>query len=266
MSNVDTILTQLSLLHNKVKTPSKKKLADREWQPLYKQVCAAYRQATPEQRVDLQIAFESRDALMALFVKYLSLSAQAALKALQKGKDNMAVEALQEALTADVIIDGRTNLDDLQRIHKQIESAADQLHFNMEAFLRKLETPIRIYIDSAYQLHKQGDRTQAIRVLGRALQLDHSLQKSESIGDFAATLTGESPRTAIMTLEDTYQRNVFIEEYESSRRRTIESAQVRAVRESSSSGRKFSLSTILLVIFILAVLAGASYWLYLQIT
>jgi hypothetical protein len=260
MSDVDSAITQLGLLQNKIKA-SKKRLADKEWLPVCKQVCAAFRGATPEQRVDIQIALEGRETQLSLFVNYLNRMTDTALKAARKDNRKVAIPALEEALTTDAIIDGRYNEETLQRIHQQLQAAVTETHYDMEAFLRKLETPMSIYLDHAYMLHKQGNRSQAIRVLGRAVQLDHTLQKQEQIGDFAATLTGQSPKGALMTLEDAYLRNLFIEELEnpSYSRKTIEATRV---TEQQVSGKKgIGAGVVLIVLVVLVILGAAGYWL-----
>jgi hypothetical protein len=260
MPNVEVLINQLGVLQNKIKA-SKKRLPDKEWQPLYKQVCAAFREATAEQRIDIQIALEGREAQLSLFVSYLNQMTETALKAARKDNRKAAIPALEEALTADAIVDGRYNIETLQRIHKQLELAVTEMHYDMEGFLRKLETPISAYLDYAYKLDKQGNRSQAIRVLGRAVQLDHSLQKTDHIGDFAAKLTGQSPKSALMTLEDAYLRNLFIEELEnpSYSRKTIEATRV---TEQPSSGKKgIGAGVVLAVLVGLLIVGVAGYWL-----
>lgn len=215
---MNDIQSRLDLLYQKVKPPANRKTAEKESERAFKQISAAFRKATPEQRVDIQIAFEDREMLVALFVLYANKLAEAALQAARKDKRKEAIPALEEACVADAIIDGRTNHDDLQRLHKHLMAAAEELRFDVEGFLRPFETPVRVYIQRAYEMHQDRNRIQAMRVLGRALQLDHTLYKNERIIEFAASLTGQSPKTAIMTLEDAYLRNRFIAEFEQARR------------------------------------------------
>jgi hypothetical protein len=261
MANVDLVLNQVGSLHSKIR--SSKKISDKEWQPLYKRVCAAFREAAPDQRVDIQIAFENRDPLLSLFVRYLDQMTQAAHKAALKDNRKAASTVLDEALTADAIIDGRTRVDDLQRIHKRLEAAVWEAGYDMEGFLRRLETPVQVYVDRAHRLHQAGNRSQAIRTLGRALQLDESLYKNEHIANFAATLTGQSPKSAILTLEDPYLRNLLIETYENPQqfqRETVEARQV--VNKPQPSGKKgISAGVILAVLVGLVIVGAASYWL-----
>ena len=260
MSDVDLMLTQVGALHNKIRM-SKKKIGDKEWQTLYKRVCAAFREAAPEQRVDIQIAFENRDPLLSLFVRYLDQMTQAAHKAALKDIRKAGV-VLEEALTADAIIDGRTSVDELRRIHKQLEAAVQEVHYDMEGFLRKLATPVQIYVDRAHRLHQSGERSQAIRTLGRALQLDDHLYKKEHIANFASTLTGKSPHTAILTLEDPYLRNLFIEGYENPRQFQRETVVARRVGETESTGKNVIGAGVVLAVLTGLVLFGvAGYWL-----
>lgn len=261
MSNVDLVLTQLGALHSKFRT-SKKKPGDKEWQSLYKRVCAAFREATPEQRVDIQIAFESRESLLSLLVRYLDQMTQAAHKAALKDNRKAAITVLEEALTADAVIDGRTRVDDLQRIHKRLEAAGREAGYDMEGFLRRLETPVQIYVDRANRLYKAGNRSQAIRTLGRALQLDDSLYKREHIAEFASVLIGKSPHSAILTLEDPYLRNLFIESYENPQqfqRETVVAGQV--VSQQPSDKKGIGAGVILAVLVGLLVVGAAGYWL-----
>jgi hypothetical protein len=262
MPDVDSAITQLGLLQNKIKA-SKKRLADKEWLPVCKQVCAAFRGATSEQRVDIQIALEGRETQLSLFVNYLNRMSDTALKAARKDNQKVAIPALEEALTADAIIDGRYNVDTLQRLHKQLEDAVAETHYDMEAFLRKLATPVSIYLDHAYMLHRQGNRSQAIRVLGRAVQLDHSLQKQEQIADFAAALTGQSPKGALMTLEDAYLRNLFIEELEnpSYSRKTVEARQISQQEPPPARRKGISAGVVVAILVVLVIVGIAGYWL-----
>jgi tetratricopeptide (TPR) repeat protein len=261
MPDVDSLITQLNLLQNKIKA-SKKRIADREWQPLYKQVCAAFREAVPEQRVDIQIALENREAQLSLFVAYLNQMTETALKAARKDNQKVAIPALEEALTADAIIDGRFNVDALQCIHKQLEAAVAETHYDMETFLRKLETPVPTYLDRAYKLHKDGQRSQAIRTLGRALQLDDNLYKNETVANFASELTGKSPKGAIMTLEDAYLRNLLIETYENPDQFQRETVVARRVSQQQPAGRKGIGAGLVLAILVgLVIFGAAGYWL-----
>jgi hypothetical protein len=261
MSEVDLVLTKVGTLHNKIRT-SKKKLGDKDWQPLYKRVCAAFREATPEQRVDIQIAFENRDPLLPLFVRYLDRMTQAAGKAMEKDNRKAAAEVLQEALTADAIIDGRTGVDELQRIHRQLETTVREARYDMEGFLHRLQTPVQVYVDRAHRLQKEGNRSQAIRALGRALQLDESLYKNEHIASFASSLTGKSPKGAILTLEDPYLRNLLIETFEHPEQFQRETVVAKRVGEQQSSSKKgMGAGVILAALLLLVIVGAASYWL-----
>ena len=76
------------------------------------------------------------------------------------------------------------------------------------------------FVERAYQFQKQHNRIQALRALGRALQLDHTLRYNEKIADFAKILTNEAPYSAVMLLEDSFLRNSLVQDIERQMRRT----------------------------------------------
>lgn len=202
---------EIEAVHQKLKS-TKKPLPDKEAQKFFSAVCTTFREATPEDRVDLQIAFEDRDLVLTSFTAYLNKLAQSAAQAAGRGKDEIALAALQDGFIADAIIDGRSDLHELHRAQNHLAEAARDLGFNFEDYLKPFETPPLVYVRRAYRLNQSGDRVQAIRTLGRALQLDPHLQTNAKVADFAAELTGDSARTALLTLSDSFMRNQLANE------------------------------------------------------
>ncbi|MBZ0284890.1 MAG: hypothetical protein K8L97_29410 [Anaerolineae bacterium] len=212
MANAQIVLTQLYALRQKVVPPSSRSISNKTWHNIFDELCTTFPQASPEERVDIQIAFESRDILLAKFLDYFRWIAQQTAQNIRRGNRNLARELLQRGVIADAIIDGRGDVDILQTAQANLLAAAARLDFDVEGYLDPIQTPPGIYIQRAYQLHKAHDDNRAIQVLGRALQLDNTLKKSANIADLASTLTGESPQSAIITLEDPYLRNTLIAE------------------------------------------------------
>lgn len=235
MPRVDVIISQLNLLSEKAKQSSKKTISEQECRSIYDQICAVFPNASADDRVDIQVAFEDRELLIEAMTGYMLRLAQQALRLGRRNKRDEAIQNLQQALIADVIIDGRTNVEELQKIQDELLNAAKEIKFDVEPYLQSLETSAADYVQRAYQLHKQQKRPQAIRALGRALQLDHTLRTNPKIGEFANLLTNEAPYSAIMTLEDSFTRNNFIHEME--RKERIRQTQTAAtVKESTQTG------------------------------
>ncbi|MEO8608869.1 MAG: hypothetical protein ABI690_13340 [Chloroflexota bacterium] len=214
VTSVTSIETRLYALDEQLSAASKKKVPEKDWLNLFHEVCTAFRSASPEARVDIQIVFEDRHALLDLFTQYLTRMAQTAAQTAKQGSLDKTIKLLEEAALADAIIDGRGSMVDVQRAQKQLMSATNEVRFDMNRFLKKFETSADTYVLRSYQLQKANQQKQAIQVLGRAIQLNPALHKNEKIARFAAELTGESPRNALMTLEDSFLRNRFIEEWE----------------------------------------------------
>lgn len=212
MANAQIVLTQLYALRQKVVPPSNRHLSEKTWHNIFDELCTTFPHASPEERVDIQIAFENRDILLTKFLAYFAQVARQAARNAHKHSRRLGLELLQRGIIADAIIDGRGNMEVLEAAQSNLLAAADKLDFDVESYLEPIQTPPSVYIQRAYQLHKAHDDNQAMQVLGRALQLDNSLSKNGSVADLAATLTGESPRSAIITLEDPYLRNTLINE------------------------------------------------------
>lgn len=207
MNATISMLTKLNTLDKQLETASKKKIPDKDWLNLFHEVCGAFRNASAEERVDMQIAFEDRHRLLNQFTAYLNKMAQTAAKTAHQGSQAKTAALIEEGTLADAIIDGRVNMDDLRRAQNLLVEASEKIHFDLNRFIQKFETPANMYVERAYQLHKANEFKQAIQVLGRAIQLNPSLQKNDKIAQLAAELTGEAPRNALMTLEDPFLRN-----------------------------------------------------------
>src|SRR5690349_17579221 len=91
VNSVDTIENRLNALDVQLKPSAKKKVPEKEWLNLFHEVCTTFRSATAEERVDIQIAFEDRHALLDLFTQYLARMAQNAAQSAQQGKTDKTI-------------------------------------------------------------------------------------------------------------------------------------------------------------------------------
>lgn len=212
MSATTDMVKQLHILNEKLKPSSRQKISEGQWQKFYDQLIHVFSSATAEERVEIHIAFDDRNLLIDTLLNYLTKRIENTNKLVKRGRRDDALVTLQKGIVADAIIDGRASVDALHKLHNDIMVAAQQLRFNLNDYLLKLETPVNAYVQRAYQYYKDDNRAAAIQTLGHALQLDHTIRKNPRIGEFAQKLTGEDPYSAIITLEDSFTRNRFIEE------------------------------------------------------
>jgi tetratricopeptide (TPR) repeat protein len=218
MSRVDMIITQLDLLNEKAKRTTKQKISEQECRKVYDEICTVLPQTNDDERVDLHIAFEDRPALIDALVAYMTQLTQEIARLTRKNKRQEAITALRQALMADVIIDGRNDVEVLQKLQNDLLAAAKELHFDVETFLHRFELSAGAYVERAHHFAKEQNRAQAMRCLGRALQLDYHLRQNPKIGELATALTGDAAYSAVMTLEDPFLRNSLIQDMERKRR------------------------------------------------
>ncbi len=228
MARVDGLITQLDLLNEKAKRTSKRKISEQECRKVYDGICAVFPETSLDERVDIHLAFEDRQPLIDAMLEYMTRLSQEIMRLNRKEKQKDALVALRQALIADMIVDGRTNLEDLQKVQNELLNAARELHFDVAPFLQQLETPAAAYLDRAHHYHKQRNQAQAIRSLGRALQVDDKLRENPRIGEFAAVLTGEPAYSAVVLLEDSFLRNSLIQDLE--RKRKFQQAKTQEAR------------------------------------
>ncbi len=214
MNRVDTLITQLTLLNEKAVKSSKKQVSEQDARKVFDPVCAMFPKATSEERVDILIAFEDRELLIEALLAAMLRVTQQANRYAQKDKRPEAIIMIQQALILDALVDGRTELEGLHKIQDELLKAAKEVHYDVTPFLQSIETHAGVYVERAYAFQKQHNRIQAIRCLGRALQLDHTLRLNDRIGEFAALLTGEPAYSAVMLLEDSFLRHSLIKDIE----------------------------------------------------
>jgi tetratricopeptide (TPR) repeat protein len=239
MNRVDALINQLDQLDEKARRSPNRQIPEQDCRKVYDQICELFPNASPDERVDIHVAFESREALVAALLAYETRLTQQASKLADRDKRKEAIQSLELALIADVIIDGRASVEALQEIQNQLLKVAEELHYDVETFLQQMATPAGAYVERAYLFYKQNNRIRAIRCLGRALQLDHTLRYNEKIGDLAKVLTNESPHSAVMLLEDSFLRDSLVQDIERQIKRTQTAEMSKVTTDTSLFKRVF---------------------------
>jgi tetratricopeptide (TPR) repeat protein len=211
MPEVAAILTQLNQLNQQLKPSVRKKKNDSRFDETFDDLSILYSEATPEERIDIQIAFEGKEELLNLFVEYFDKLSQQALKASSKGKKE-ADNLIRKAVAADAIVDGRVETKELHRAQNTLLEAVRQAKFDLEAYARPLEITPSAYVHRARQLHKDYKRGAAIKTLGRALKLKPDYENHEQFVKIASFITGQAPQTAFMTLGDSFLCSKYAED------------------------------------------------------
>lgn len=207
------LIRQLEALHTDLQTQIKRRAiqqTEKELLFLCDDICAAYITGSEENRVDLQVAFDGRDALVNQLVTYFGNTATQALKAAQRKKQTDAVQHIRQGAAANSIIGTRAPESDLETTDNQLLEAAKMVRYDVARFALALQVPYKAYAQRAMQYNKGGDRIRALKALGLALQDNPKLSENTRINALAVTLTNTSQHQAILTLSDAYLRKKFV--------------------------------------------------------
>jgi hypothetical protein len=247
MKDVSLLLAQLNPYPDRIKVtvdPGKKEKLETELFKLFDEICEAYQEGTLEQRIDIDIAFEGKYALLPVFTRYIKRAAERAKSVARKGNHKAAVKVLEQGIMADAIIAGRGVQTDLHLAQDELLGAVEVVGYDVMKALKKLEIPAAAYAKRANQFHKASKRGNAIKALGRALQLNPRLELNEQVVELAIDLTGQSAYNAMMTISDTYLQEKFLKDLDF-KAKTIEMAALRDQQAQKSKSEQ-----------IIAVIAG----------
>jgi tetratricopeptide (TPR) repeat protein len=217
-STVPSILQNLEYLNRELNTSDNARAlqqTERELLFLFDDLCAAYLEATYEERVDINVSFEFRGKLLELMVTYFENIAQQALKASKsRWQEKNAIQLLRQGVAANTIVGPRVPESDLEQADENMIKAADQIGFDMISLARELDIPSKYYVQRAIQYNKGKQRAQALKALGLALKSNPQLDQNEKVVALASTLTGESPMSAMITISEGYVLRKLIEDIE----------------------------------------------------
>jgi hypothetical protein len=188
------------------------KLVKKELRPAYANLCANYKNTTVEQRIDTYVFFETRDNLLEELAHYAGDTAQQVSKHLQAGKPDLARACVEQAVAADLIIDGRTEPNLTDETQKHITQAITEAKFNLEQYAGKLDLNASTFTKAAVRLQAQDEPLEALEALGIALQMKPELANHPKVIDMATQLTGKPANAAIALLRDPFERTLFVDE------------------------------------------------------
>ncbi|MBZ0301283.1 MAG: hypothetical protein K8J31_16170 [Anaerolineae bacterium] len=182
---------------------------------VYDDLCAAYLNAGPEQRIDVLLALEFRDRLLDPLVAYYKyIAAQAAKAAQKKRQDQTTAQLTRQAVTASLLIGRSISEEEIAEANQQVLQAAAVAKIDLEALRQRLEIPYRYFVQRALQYHRGRDRIRALKALGIAIQVNPALEKDDRVQALAATLTNETELSAMITTSDHYLLKKFVENLE----------------------------------------------------
>lgn len=182
---------------------------------LYDDLCAAYLNATFEERVDINIALEFRGRLLTVFATYFGNIAQQAFKSSKnRRQEKTTVDLLQQGVAANMLVSPRVPESDIEEADKLMIQAATEIGFDMLSLAKKLDIPAKHYVQRALQYHKGKQRAKALKSLSLALKANPQLEQNDRVIALATTLTGESPISAMITLSEGYVLRRLIEDIE----------------------------------------------------
>jgi hypothetical protein len=243
MAEIEAFLKRLDQLYATVgsrRNVIPQQRLDKEFNPLFERLCAAYPDASADQRVDVYICFEARDNLLNALTIYAGDTADKARNIAMTGKWDKAIPLLKRAVAADSIVDGRGSDELISRAQQLLLNAVEDSDFNLARYAAQLDLTAKDFATRALQLHKEAQLLNAAKALGLALQIDAAAQPDPRLVELAKTLTGKPAHSALATLREPFQREKFISEAASHRVTNRSSS-----RGGSSSEKRFWLITLI---------------------
>jgi hypothetical protein len=214
--DVPALVRQLEMLSEDLQLrPRQAKQTEKALQFLYDDLCAAYIDATPEERADICIALEFRPKLIdQLLLYYRSITDQAVKAARKKRQNQTTFQLIRQGAVADALIGRRVAEDELEQAHEQLLEAAATVDINLREFAETLTVSYKVYVQRAIQYHRGKDRIRALKALGIALQEHPPLETNDRVLALASILTGETELSAVLTLSDRYVLYKFVQDLE----------------------------------------------------
>lgn len=215
MAEIEAYLKRLDQLYATVgsrrnKIPQQR--LDKEFNPVFERLCAAYGDASTEQRVDTYICFEARDNLLNALTVYAGNTADKARNLALTSKWDKAIPILKRAVVADSIVDGRGSDELISRSQQLLLNAVEDIEFNLARYAAQLDLKAKDFANRALQLHKEAQNLNAAKALGLALQMDTVNESDPRLVELAKTLTGKPAHAALATLREPFQREKFVSE------------------------------------------------------
>ena len=195
-----------------------KKLMEKELRPALRAVCSLYETSTQEQRLDTYLLFELRDNLLDALVAFAEDCLKESTVLYNKGKLDKALPLIKPAVNADLILDGRSDPEHIERMQDSLLEAVERAGFDLVSYTAKLDIPAAAFAKRALQLYKQAPRyddtarTAAFKALGVALQTNPALATHPKAIAMAQDLTGKSAADAQAIMSESFERALFLDD------------------------------------------------------
>ncbi len=214
--DIPTLLRRLETLNADLRDrPRQTKQTEKELLFVYDDLTAAYLDASPEQRVDSCVALEFRAGLVnCLLTYYKNMVAQVSKGARKKRQDQTFRQSVQQAAATRALIGRKIPIEDIEELDLQFQEAADAAGVDVSEMVDSMEPSYKFFVQRALQYYKAKDRIRALKALGIAMQKNPALENNDRVLALAATLTGETEFSAIVTMSDAYVLRKFVEELE----------------------------------------------------
>jgi nitrogen regulatory protein PII-like uncharacterized protein len=214
--DVPALVRQLEMLNDDLlHRPRQAKQTEKALQFLFDDLCAAYQDATPEQRADISIALEFREKLIGhLLTYYRSITEQALKAARKKRNEPTTLQLIRQSAVANILIGRRVPEEQMEKTNDQVLDAAAAAGFDLGAFVEEMTVSYKVFVQRAIQYHRGKDRIRALKALGIALQEHPPLENNDRVLALASILTGETAMSAVLTLSDRYVLYKFVQELE----------------------------------------------------
>ncbi|MCC6615824.1 MAG: hypothetical protein IT320_20300 [Anaerolineae bacterium] len=179
---------------------------------LAEQLCEAFVAQPPQTRIHMIMAFHHKPQMLRRMFAYAEGCLESAQHAYDKDDFTNATRALESAIVADALIDGRMDGDALGRLQNRLLDMASVLDYDMGAFAESLKIPEDVQIRYAMRMHERHQPLLAVETLGRLLQHNPHIEYDNDFAEAAIEVTQKTPQSAMLLLADPYLRQRFVEE------------------------------------------------------
>jgi len=179
---------------------------------LSEQLCDAFVAQPAQTRIHMIMAFHQKPTMLRRMFAYAESCLESAQRAYDKDDFIAAEQALQSAVIADALIDGRLDDGALGRLQGRLLDMASALSYDMRAFAESLKIPEDVQIRYAMAMHSRNHPALAVETLGRLLQHNPQIEYDNDFAEAAIEVTQKTPQSAMLLLADPYLRQRFVEE------------------------------------------------------
>lgn len=213
--DLDATYEQLS----SISKPRQIQQIEKNLQAQFGEICAAYLESSPEKRIDIATSLVYRDRLLAqLIIYYRNITKQGAEMSERKRQEAQAKQLMRLSVAAFALLERKVIISTIETTEHLMHQTCAAIGLDSIALLESLEYSYRDCVLRAGYYQKNRDRVRAIKALSMALKLNPKLEDDHRVQQMAASLTGETEMSAVITLSDGFVVQKFIQQIEHARR------------------------------------------------